>query len=93
MLHLIKKPLITEKITMLNAAGVYVFEVALKASKDEVKSTIEKMFDVKVKKVRTAICLAELKRVSAATAAKKRKYKKAFVQLHDGQKISVFEGV
>ena len=44
MKQIIKAPLITEKNTYHNAAGVYVFEVDLKSSKTEIRSAVEKNF-------------------------------------------------
>lgn len=93
MFYVIKRPLITEKITIQNAAGVYVFEVDLKANKSQIKNAVEKLFSVKVKKVRTAIYLSEKKRVGSQASPGNKKFKKAFVQLQDSQKISIFEGV
>lgn len=89
--NIVKRPLITEKNAILNAAGVYIFEVETSASKPEIKKAVEKVFDVKVDSVRTVNCRG---------AAKANKYgrgrvpywKKAFVKLQPGEKIAMFEG-
>jgi large subunit ribosomal protein L23 len=91
MSQIIKKPLITEKNTLHNAAGVYVFEVTKEATKPQIKTAVEKGFGVKVLSVKTAHCRG---------AAKANKYgygrvpywKKAYVRLAAGEKIALFEG-
>ncbi len=89
---LIKKPLITEKNTYQNAMGIYVFEVDLKASKLSVKNFIEKSFGVKVVSVNTSVGRRKSKNTKFGPT-KVSKFKKAFVKLGSGEKISLFEGV
>lgn len=92
MKFVIKAPLVTEKNTLHNAAGVYVFEVDFDATKIDIKNTVEKNFNVKVASVRTSVCRGKGK----ATKFGKTKtpyWKKAFVSLAAGEKISMFEGV
>ena len=48
---LIRKPLITEKSTVLGELGKYVFEVEKTAEKGLIKKAIEEIFAVKVKSV------------------------------------------
>lgn len=48
---IIRKPLITEKSTVLGELGKYVFEVEKSAEKGLIKKVIEEMFTVKVKSV------------------------------------------
>ena len=88
---ILKSPLITEKNTMLAETGVYVFQVGMDTSKPEIKEAVEKGFSVKVKAVRTVVCRGDVKSSKAGLIAPK-KWKKAFVQLAAGQKISLFEG-
>lgn len=88
----IKKPLITEKNTYHNAAGIYVFEVVLNASKDEVKSAVEKYFKVKVDGVNTLVCRGRSKRNKFGVTTQAPKWKKALVKLAPGEKIALFEG-
>ncbi len=91
MFQVIKKPLITEKNTLHTTMGAYVFEVDRKATKVEVKSAVEKLFDVKVDSVRTMICRDRTRRVGAKYS-KIKYWKKALVKLKAGEKIAVFEG-
>lgn len=91
MRQIIKAPLITEKNTIHNAAGTYVFEVDFSATKTEVKAAVIKGFGVKVKNVRTAVCRGHAKYSKFGLVAAP-KWKKAYVQLMPGEKIAVFEG-
>lgn len=84
-------PIITEKNTILAEGNTFVFKVSLDSSKDIIKSEIEKNFKVQVKKVRTAICRDDV-RFTKFGLTKPKKWKKAYVQLAEGQKISLFEG-
>lgn len=92
MTNLIKKPLITEKNTYHNAAGVYVFEVGVGANKVEIKEAVEKFFKVKVSSVNTSVCRGRAKR-NKFGMGKTSYWKKAYVKLAAGEKISLFEGV
>jgi large subunit ribosomal protein L23 len=89
--NLIKRPLITEKNSLMAEAGVYVFEVDKKATKDEIKKAVEKNFRVKVASVRTAVCRGRAKRTKLGVG-RIQYWKKALVRLNPGEKISLFEG-
>lgn len=91
MIGIIKKPLVTEKISMLSEKGIYAFEVDRKATKTEVKNIIEKNFDVKVESVKTLVCRGRSKRTTQGQT-KVRYWKKALVKLKKGEKLSLFEG-
>lgn len=92
MKNIIKAPLITEKNTYHNAAGVYVFEVEMKSSKTDIRTAVEKNFKVKVDSVRTSVCRGHSKN-SKFGATKVAYWKKAYVKLTPGEKIALFEGV
>lgn len=51
---LIKRPIITEKATLLMETNQYVFDVSPKATKPEIKAAVEQVFDVKVISVNTS---------------------------------------
>lgn len=91
MKSLIKKPLLSEKNAVYQVTGVYVFEVDLKATKDDIRSEVEKFFDVKVDTVNTSICRGRAK-MTKFGPGKVPRWKKAFVKLMPGEKIRVFEG-
>ena len=92
MRQVIKTPLITEKNTYHNAAGVYVFEVDIKSTKTDIRAAVEKNFQVKVDSIRTSICRGHSKQTKFGLT-KVAYWKKAYVKLSEGEKIALFEGV
>lgn len=91
--NIIKKPLVTEKSsTQTEVANRYGFIVDTKANKYQIKSAVEELYDVKVLNVRTSIIPGKVKR-SGKSIKKTPKYKKAYVQLGEGQKIEFFKGI
>lgn len=91
MYQVIRKPLISEKNSLLAESNVYVFEVDKAATKTEVKHAVEKLFKVKVLSVRTAVCRGRANRNKFGVGLVKY-WKKALVKLSPGQKITIFEG-
>jgi len=91
MYYVIKRPLITEKNSILAEKGVYVFEVDKTATKEDIKKAVEKYFRVKVANVNTAMCRGRTKRTKFGVG-KAQAWKKAMVRLNKGEKISLFEG-
>lgn len=88
--QIIKKPLITEKSSLLKEAGpIVAFEVALNANKIEIKQAVEKAFDVKVANVNTALIAGKVKRVGRQFG-KRSNWKKAYVTLAEGSNIDFF---
>ncbi|MGB9661598.1 MAG: 50S ribosomal protein L23 [Moorellaceae bacterium] len=85
-------PLITEKTTNLMAENKYTFIVARDANKTEIKQAIEKLFNVKVRKVNTLVDRGKLRRMGRYQGRQPDR-KKAIVTLMPGQKIPVFEGL
>lgn len=91
--EILRRPLITEKASVVSENyNRFGFEVNLKATKPQIKSAVEKLYDVKVLNVKTSIRPGKLKRVGR-TVKKTSKSKLAFVQLAEGQKIEFFKGV
>lgn len=89
---LIRKPIVTEKATMLMENNQYTFEVERKATKPEIKAAIEQLFDVKVISVNTLIQPHKKKRVGRFAGYKPR-YKRAIVRLAPEDKIVLFPEV
>lgn len=85
---LVRRPLVTEKATMLMEQEKYTFEVAPKATKTQIKAAIEQLFNVKVKAVNTVTPPRKKRRVGKFVGFKAH-YKKAIVTLAsgDGEKI------
>ena len=86
------RPMVTEKTNLLMAENKYVFKVALKANKVEIRQAVEKIFNVKVLEVTTLIVNGKIKRMGK-TAGYRSDYKKAIVKLAPGNRIEIFEGV
>ena len=91
MYQIIKRPLVTEKNTDKASMGVYAFEVDSKATKSDIGRAVEKAFQVKVKSVRTMNCRDRSRRTGRSVSGI-HYWKKAFVKLAPGQKITLFEG-
>jgi len=93
-LDVIRGPLITEKATRLKEdARTLCFEVAVAATKSEIRRAVEQLFKVKVAAVRTVSMGGKVKRYGRFEG-KRPDWKKAFVTLREGEKmIEFFEGV
>lgn len=92
MYEIIKRPIISEKSTLLNETNnAYAFEVAVDANKQVIRQAIEKLFSVKVEAVRTMVVHGKVKR-TGRNVIKRQNWKKAVVTLKEGQKIQFFQG-
>jgi large subunit ribosomal protein L23 len=84
------KPIVSEKATDLGMYNQYVFEVAKKANKIEIKKAIEAIYGVRPTKVN--IIKVKGKRVRFGRVEGRTKaWKKAIVTLRQGERIEVFE--
>ncbi len=92
--EILRRPVITEKNTMLNTEGKYIFEVAQDANKLDVKRAVEEVFKVEVAAVNVINVRGKLKRSPGRrrTEGMTRGWKKAIVTLKEGDSIAVFEG-
>ncbi|MBM2826094.1 MAG: rplW [Dehalococcoidia bacterium] len=91
-LTVLRRPIITEKSTFLQAQSKYTFEVAVDANKPQIKEAVEKAFNVKVDTVNTMMVMGKFRKIGRNTG-KARDWKKAIVTLKPGHKIEFFEGV
>ncbi|HAL56270.1 MAG TPA: 50S ribosomal protein L23 [Bacteroidetes bacterium] len=96
MTGILKRPIVTEKITAMQEKRQYAFEVTTEANKIEIAQAIEKKFKVTVLGVRTIVMKG--KRKSQLTRrgrfeGRTNKWKKAVVTLKEGDKIDYFENV
>ena len=85
-------PAITEKSTMVSEHNQVVFNVRRSATKPEIKSAVEQLFNVKVKAVNTLNRKGKVKRFKGIVG-KRSDVKKAIVTLEDGQSIDVTTGL
>lgn len=91
MYSIIKRPVMTERSYLMNEGlNKVAFEVAREANKIEIKRAVEKIFDVKVRKVNTMMVPGKVKRTRLGLG-KRSDWKKAVVTLEEGSKINVFE--
>ena len=90
--EIIIKPVITEKSNrLMEDYNKYTFEVALDASKAEIRNAIQELFGVKVKKVNTMIVKPKKKRIIGKFRqyGTTKKWKKAIVTLEPGESIDL----
>ena len=88
----IRSPIVTEKSTMASEHSQVVFEVAIDATKPQIKAAVEALFSVKVKAVNTLVRKGKVKRFRG-TVGRQSDVKKAIVTLADGQSIDVATGL
>ena len=96
-MSIIKKPVITEKMTLESEKfNRYAFVVDRKANKIQIRKAVEQQFDVVVDSVRTLVCIGK-KRVrgskSGMIVGKTSTYKKAIVQLSEGDSIDFYSNI
>ena len=89
----LRKPLLTEKATLMGEKGIYTFEVSAESNKIQITAAIESQFDVKVADVNTM--WMPLRRKSQFTRkgvlrGTKSRRKKAIVTLKPGFTIDLF---
>jgi large subunit ribosomal protein L23 len=91
--EIIRGPVITEKGTIQKELNNQLtFEVDRRANRVEIRHAVEKVFNVRVEKVRTMQIKGKVKRLGRSMG-KRRDWKKAIVTLAEGQNIEFFEGV
>ncbi len=90
--EVLRRPIITEKSTLLASQGKYVFEVATVANKPQIREAVERAFDVSVTSVNVMHVHGKVKRMGRRTGTT-RSWKKAVVTVAAGDSIDLFEGV
>lgn len=95
-MSILKQPLVTEKVSELNESGKYGFIVDKSANKVEIKKAVEKTYGVNVVSVNTMVYQGRSKSrytkarvIAGRTAA----FKKAIVQVAEGDIIDFYSGV
>lgn len=93
-MNVLKRPIITEKMTALNKKGKYGFEVALNANKIEIKKAVEKLYGVQVTDVCTMRSIGHMKSKSTKkgvmTRGRTSTTKKAIVTVAEGEVIDIY---
>ncbi|MDP0491828.1 MAG: 50S ribosomal protein L23 [Verrucomicrobiota bacterium JB023] len=80
----------SEKATLVQEnSNEYVFKVARKANKIEIRKAVEKIFDVSVEDVRTCNYAGKLRRKRRSDAGRTASWKKAYVRLKEGDTLDL----
>ena len=82
------KPHISEKASNLTSSNKYIFEVAKKANKPEIKKAVESLYGVNVLSVNIINIPSKRRRLGRISGWRKG-YKKAIVEIKEGQKIEI----
>jgi large subunit ribosomal protein L23 len=90
--QVIIRPVVSEKSYVLASAGKYTFRVHPDAHKTQIRQAVESLFDVHVEEVRTISVKSKPKR-RGMTRGRTRAWKKAIVQVREGETIPVFVGL
>jgi large subunit ribosomal protein L23 len=95
-MSVLKKPLVTEKVSALNEKGKYGFIVDIDANKVEIKQAVEKQYGVTVEQVNTMRVMGKQKSrytKAGVLTGRKPNYKKAIVTLAEGEVIDFYSNV
>ena len=91
--QVIIRPVVSEKSYVLATADKYTFRVHPDAHKTQIKQAVEELFEgVRVVEVRTSSVKAKPKR-RGYTTGRTRAWKKAVVQVREGDTIPIFQGL
>jgi large subunit ribosomal protein L23 len=88
----ILSPAITEKATLASEHAQVIFKVAMNATKPQIKEAVEKLFDVKVKRVNTHIRPGKVKAFKG-TVGRQSPVKRAIITLEECHTIDVTTGL
>ena len=95
-MSILKRPLVTEKVSALNEKGKYGFIVDIDANKVDIKNAVEKMYNVNVERVNTLSVMGKKKvryTKAGTLAGRKPNYKKAIVTLAEGEVLDFYSNV
>jgi large subunit ribosomal protein L23 len=88
LMNVVLAPVVSEKSTMVaDKNRQYVFRVADRATKPEIKAAVELMFKTKVEDV-TVLNVRGKERRFGRLSGRRRNWKKAYVRLAEGQEIN-----
>ena len=90
--QIIRRPLVTEKTTLMREGNQYLFEVDPRANKIEIEKAVEKLFKVKVRR-RADPERSRKEETLGRLQGKKSDWKKAIVTVAPGSTIEIFDKV
>ena len=86
----IRRAIVTEKTTLLReGTQILAFEVAMGATKVDIKRAVEQLLGAKVAGVRTSIAHGKVKR-QGRFSGRRPDWKKAYVRLRAGEQVPEF---
>ena len=89
--QVVLKPIVSEKSYEATTRGSYTFKVHPDAHKTQIRQAVEELFSVKVERVNVIKVQAKPKR-RGMIKGRRPGWKKAIVQLREGNEIEIFEG-
>jgi large subunit ribosomal protein L23 len=89
-MNVLRRPIVTERSTMLKEQNKYVFAVDLEATKGQIREAVEAVFKVDVLSVHTARMPGKLRR-RGMQSGYSSDWKKAIVTVKSGQEIKYAE--
>ncbi|WP_339044265.1 50S ribosomal protein L23 [Cardinium endosymbiont of Tipula unca] len=95
-MSILKRPLVTEKVSSLNKRGVYGLIVDDRAGKNEIRKEIERFYGVTVDKINTMRYAGKTRNrhsKSGVIKGKRPSYKKVLVTLKSGDVMDFFSNV
>ena len=95
-MSILKKPLVTEKVSGLNESGKYGFIVDEDANKVEIKKAVEDMYGVTVDAINTMRYQGKMKSRNTKAriiSGRTKSYKKAIVTVAEGEIIDFYSGI
>ena len=90
-MNVLRRPLVTERSTLLREQNKYVFEVDLRATKGQVREVVQRVFRVDVTSVNTSNASGKLRRKMSPRPGYQSDWKKAIVTIKKGQEIKFAE--
>jgi large subunit ribosomal protein L23 len=90
--QVIIRPVVSEKSYVLSDTGKYTFRVHPDAHKTQIRQAVQSLFDVHVVNVHTISMKSKPKR-RGVTSGRTRSWKKAIVQVREGESIQIFRGL
>jgi large subunit ribosomal protein L23 len=88
---ILKRPIVTERSTLLKEGNRYVFEVDADASKGQVREAVQRVFRVEVLAVNTMNVRGKFRRRMGPRGGYRPDWKKAVVTIKKGQEIKFAE--
>jgi large subunit ribosomal protein L23 len=95
-IHILKRPIVTEKMAGLQEAGRYTFEVDRQANKIEIRRAIEQLYGVTVVAVNTMRYMGKMKSRNTKNGpaiGRRPSSKRAIVTLKAGETIDLYTGI